>query len=146
MSRSSDIALRKLQQELTDLRARVPLRLISGVGDRFNVITSVNGGQTIWTSGASTLKGIKYPASGLTSVPTQDPTATAIGSMADGLGTGTLNGTTVYVCLKATVASATVTDMVSDLPVGITILSRMSIRLPVGSTEETATVYFPWKV
>lgn len=146
MNRRDQVVDRRTRRDLEDLRARVPLRIVSGAGDRFNVVTNVRGGQTIWTSGASSLTGIKYPVTAISSVPSLDPTATSLGAMADGLGIGTMNGTTVYVCLKASDGTNTITDMISDLPLAITILSRTSIRLPVGSTADTATVYFPWKV
>lgn len=147
MTRRETILERRLDSvEL--IRPRVALRQVSGNAEgRFWVITSIQGGQTIWSSGASSLTGIKYITSGLTTVPNVDPNAVSLGSMANGLGRGLLGGTIpVYVATQIKVDTTDIHDLVSDLPSQLTALARTVIYLPVGVTDVVAPVYLVWKV
>ncbi len=111
-----------------------------------SIIISSQCDNTIYTSGAVTLKGIDYDAAvTITSVPNASAAAVTSG-FPSGLGKGTIVGTSsqVWVAPKMNDGTTTITDLLQDLPISMCITSRLIGYLPVGATAVLAPVYAPW--
>lgn len=140
-------SLERRISSLETLVNRVALRQVNGeTATRFWTMT-IYGDNTIYNSGGFTLQGIDYDgATSATTVPQENP-ATYVGAMPTGVGRAVLSSSsaTVWVALRPNPGTGVITDLLSDVPTGVLVLSRYITTLPVfGSPTVTVPVYIPW--
>lgn len=110
------------------------------------VLNAIQGGSTIWSSGANSISGIKYDAAtSILTVPNVDASVPAIGTFAVGLGRASLvGGGTVYVAVRPDPGTGVVTGLVSHIPNNSVCLSFTKVRIPlVTDSSVLVDVYVP---
>lgn len=150
IDRVTEARLRKLEADNMRLRDMIYQRPIlvpaAAATPAEYILNAIEGGSTLWSSGANSITGIKYDAgTSITTVPNVSASVPAIGTFATGLGRGTLLGAgTVYIALRPDPGSGVVTGLISDVPNNQVCLSFLKVRIPlVSDATVLVDVYVP---